>query len=217
MNTLPFHFVVAAAVVACGGASAPSVTAPSAAPSSRYRVGDFVVYRYSGSFSAEPVTMREEVTAQEGLRLRIDVSVTRGAESRRWVQIVTDTKENEANNVLDALYEWQGDKLVKLANEKNADILRLSSWVMVEPDGHATDVAQSACKETVSGSEYACTCTDGKNQMKGAPISFHASDCAAFLWTHASASFRYAGGKDVLRVEVVESGHRDRAAEPLAP
>ncbi len=59
---------------------------PLAAPTTRYRVGDFIVYRYSGAFSTTPVLLREEVRAQQGNRLRIDV--TAGGEIARFEQIL---------------------------------------------------------------------------------------------------------------------------------
>ena len=196
---------------------ASTIVAP-ATSGTRYRVGDFVVYRYSGSFSIASVTLREEVMAQQGTRVRIDVTATRGADVRRWIQVVTDTPENEKGNVVDALYEMQGEKWALLANEKNADLLRLSSWIIVEPDGRATDVASGSCREKIAGVEYDCTCTTGKNLLHAAPITFRATDCKGFLWTHGSASFRDADGKDLVKVEVVETGRNPKATpQPFTP
>ena len=55
------------------------------APATRYRVGDFAVYRYQGAALEEPVTLREEVVAQQGNRLRFDVTAIRASGQRAWI------------------------------------------------------------------------------------------------------------------------------------
>lgn len=109
----PHAILVTIACLGCAAAG-PSVEPLTAAgvagarqpgPATRYRVGDYIVYRYSGAFSTAPVLLREGVRAQQGNRLRIDVTLTRGDEVRRWIQVLTDTAENQQNNVIDGLYE----------------------------------------------------------------------------------------------------------------
>ncbi len=96
---------------------------------SAYRIGDQVTYRYSGSYSAVPVTLEERVLAKEGLQLTIEVQATRGAEQLTWVQVVTDTAENQRAGVVDALYEVvDGERRLlanACANADNADLMRL--------------------------------------------------------------------------------------------
>ena len=97
-------------------ATLQSGTAPVAHPSTHYRVGDFVVYSYTGEALPQPVTLREEIVQREGLRLHIQVEARRGSQVRRWVQVVTDTAENQANNFIDELYELIGTERRRLAN-----------------------------------------------------------------------------------------------------
>lgn len=170
------------------------------APSTRYRQGDFIVYRYSGAFSSAPVTLREEVRAQEGNRLRIDVTATRGAEERRWIQVLTDTPENQRNNVIDALYELIDGKPVKLEHKDNRDAFRLYEWILVMPEGRATDLQQGPCERVLGGTRSACTCTTGKNSWPGRAIHFEEAECPDFLWTHADGRFwDPSSGEDVHR------------------
>ena len=120
----PHPCVLVLGLVACAGAP-PAPSSAAVEPRTRYRVGDFVVYRYSGAFTTAPVELREEVRAQEGERLRIDVTLARGSERSRWVQVLTDTPENQRNNVIDALYELVNEHAVRLDNVDNRDAFRL--------------------------------------------------------------------------------------------
>ncbi|HEY1955786.1 MAG TPA: hypothetical protein VGH28_09235 [Polyangiaceae bacterium] len=196
-------------VLACASAPPPPVVATHRAPTTRFRVGDFVVYRYSGLFTPEPVELRERIAAQDGLRLTIDVTATRGSEQRHWEQVVTDTPENERNGVVDELYEYVGGKRRKLANVGNADLVRLYSWTILQPDGKAHDVRTEKAMLTVGRDNYTCDRKFGKNEWHGKKLQFERFDCPEFLWTHARARFwDDATGEEILRADVSESGNQ---------
>ena len=94
--------------------------------STLYRIGDFVEYRYSGSFSSAPVRLVEEVTEQPGSRLTLTVTASRGQEEMKWVQVVTDTVENQKAEKIDELYLVEDGVRRKLGNAGNRDIYRSS-------------------------------------------------------------------------------------------
>jgi len=200
-------------LLSCACASTPPAP-PVTAPTTRYQIGDYVVYRTSGTALPKPVIMREEIRAVEGNRLRIDVTLTRGKEQRRWVQIITDTPENEQNNILDALYEWHGGKWLQLRNEGNKDILRLAAWTLINPDGRMTDVTTLSCDRTFGGRHFSCTCAQGLNKLNGRVLKFEDSICPDFLWTKGPGGFLdAASGTPVHFMEVTEFGF-DKAITP---
>lgn len=94
-------FVYAAIIVSCGGPQFPAETR--AGSTTRYRPGDYIVYRYSGSYSEQPVFLEERIERVEGNRLWIHVIASRGEERREWIQVVTDTAENQEHNRIDEL------------------------------------------------------------------------------------------------------------------
>jgi hypothetical protein len=198
--------------------STPEVV-PSSVPETRYRVGDFVVYRYAGSALSSPVVLREEVVAQQGNRLRIDVTATRGEEKRRWAQVLTDTPANQKNNVVDALYVAEGERWLRLENTDNHDLYRLYEWVVASPEGRAVDVQSAPCVKEFAETRFDCTCTTGGNRMQGVDVVFEDSECPRFLWTHGPAQFsdRHSGA-DVFSMMVVAFGRvQDATAQPLQP
>lgn len=206
--------LLAAALSSCACA------ATSPAPRTRFRLGDYVVYRYQGPGLAEPVTLREEVTAQEGNRLRIDVTATRdGGAERKWIQVLTDTPENQKANKLDALYESLGGGYVKLSNEGNQDAYRLYEWTLFTPDKPASGILKSECQRPILGHDTTCRCTNGQTEWKGAVLLYEATECPAFLWTNGTSRFTDAAtGEDVLAVEVVEQGRKAASTpQPFEP
>ena len=205
---------LALALIACGCAAAPIA----GAAGTRYRLGDFVVYHYGGPALAEPVTLREEVTAQEGNRLRIDVTATRKTGTRAWVQLLTDTPENQHDNVVDAVWEKADAGFVKLENAKNRDLYRLYEWTLFMPDKPMHGVTQEPCREGVAGRRLACTCRFGLTTYKGASVRVKESECPDFLWTHGPSDVWPVEGEPVFFVEVVEAGRReDATALPFEP
>ena len=196
--------------LSCGSGPRPAAQAVSHPDTStRFRVGDYVVYHYTGLFTSEPVELRERISAREGKRLTIDVVATRGSEQRHWEQVVTDTPENERENVVDELYEHVGAERRKLANVGNADLMRLYSWTVLQPDGKASDVHTEKAMLTMGRDDFTCDRTFGKNTWHGRKVQFESFECPQFLWSHARARFWDDGtGEEILRVDVTESGNR---------
>ncbi len=191
--------------IACGGGAAPVVATKDS--TTRYRKGDFVVYRYAGVYTPEPVELRERIVEQHGDRLTIDVTATRGTEQRHWQQVVTDTPENQKNNVVDELYEYAGSERRKLDNASNADLLRLYAWTMLTPDGKAEDPHTERAMLEIGHDSFTCERTSGKSRWKGRLLKFESFECPQFLWKHARVRFSdEATGEEILRAEVADQG-----------
>jgi len=196
------------AFAACASAPPAPVVARHEA-TTRYRVGDYVVYRYSGLFTPEPVLLRERVAEQRGNRLTIDVVATRGSERRHWQQVVTDTPANERNDVIDELYEYVGSERRKLANVGNADLERLYAWTVLVPDERARGVHTETAMLAIGRDELTCERTFGQNRWHGRALQFESFECPAFLWTHARARFwDDSTGEEILRADVAETGNQ---------
>ena len=189
--------------------AAPTQTATEAAAATRYRKGDYVIYEYSGSALKAPVTLTEEIVAQNGLKLEIQVTAVRGSEKKTWVQVVTDTRENRHSNKMDALYVIEGGKRVQLQNKDNKDAYRLYQWVIPPSDGPFEKKSQAPCTVEVAGQSYELTCTTGQQTVAGKKADVELCDGEAFLWTKASERIRAVDGGEVLyQMTVKEAGRR---------
>lgn len=201
---------VALAAIACEPsiASAPpevAATAPTAAPpapatkaaaqaradeGSRFRVGDYVVYRYTGSFSKLPVVLHERVIEAQGRRLVIEVQAERGDERRHWIQVLTDTQENREANVVDELYEIAQGERRRLDNAGNRDLYRLFEWTLPPCKGDAQAAGKTDLQMEVAGVKFDCTCDKLMRECAGEPAQLETCECPEFVWTHASGEAR---------------------------
>lgn len=199
--------LAAPSLVACGSKPPPPAEAPK--PTTRYRVGDWVVYRYSGSFTKEPVVVREEVVERKDLTLRIAVRAQRGVDRRTWVQVVTDTKENREANKVDALFLEDHGTLKPLANTGNRDLRELWSWTVLTPDAPSTKDTPTKRDVKIGATTFpGCDVTTGEATFAKRKLRFEEVVCEEFLWKHAGATWTDPeNGEEVYRAEVVGFGH----------
>ncbi|MGE0787482.1 MAG: hypothetical protein AB7S26_17545 [Sandaracinaceae bacterium] len=123
-----------------------------------HRVGDRVRYVYTGLFTDDPVTLEEEITEADGLRLTMTVQAHRGPEVRTWIQVVTDTAENRERNVVDELYEVRGSDWVRLANEDNHDLVALYGWTLPDCEPPVAPLPSEERTLSVGESTFHCDC-----------------------------------------------------------
>ncbi|MBX7190737.1 MAG: hypothetical protein K1X94_01685 [Sandaracinaceae bacterium] len=176
----------------------------------RYRVGDYVVYRYSGTLVGEPMLLREEITDQEEDHLTIEVTVTRGdATVRRWAQEVIDTPENQAANRIEALCVFEGES----CHEQPVETLpQLYAGLLVSPDSAPANVTETTETRPIGPLQLECRVRQGDTTIGGRPTRFEELRCPEFLWSNGNAAFvDQASGDFVLQVDVAEFG------SPLGP
>lgn len=199
-----------ALVIAACGASTPHVATQTQAGASgtRYRVGDYVVYRYAGRLiGVEPMLLMEEVISQDGDMLVIEVTLSRGHDTvRAWRQTVIDTEENRAANRVEALCELQGETCVPLANEGNADLMRMYDGLFVTPDAPATGAVTTEESVDVGGTEMTCHVTRSQITRESEPLTMKEIECPDFLWGHAGVSVEMPDKRRVLFVSVQSFG-----------
>lgn len=197
------RWIAAALLLGCAGAP-PAPRAPSQPPT-RYRVGDRIVYRYTGEALAAPVDLEERIVARDGARLRIAVTATRGGEVLRWVQVVTDTPENRAANRVDELYLVADDgREERLPNENNADLLRLYAWTLPAIEAVPTrTISETTQRLSFAGREWTCRVTEQALDGAGDDARMRTSECDELVWTHGPASLTV-GGETLWSVDVVE-------------
>jgi hypothetical protein len=193
--------LLVACVVACGDQHGVTVTPSGGQVSTELHAGDYVVYRFSGSFSEKPVTLREQVVSRESGRVTIDVHATRGREERRWIQVGPDTADARWNNTVDEIYVVRDDGTrERLPNPDNATLMRLYDWVLVPAEGDSTDHESAACDQPIATTRVACVC----ERATHGSIHTELSRCAGFAWQRGPGRFSSASGV-VWQVEVLEA------------
>ncbi|HEY2366059.1 MAG TPA: hypothetical protein VGH87_06735, partial [Polyangiaceae bacterium] len=154
-------------------------------------VGDAIVYRFSGSFSSEPVTVREEVRALQDKRVTIEVHATRGHEERRWVQVGPAGNDARWNNAVDEIKD--------LPNPDDATLARLWEWIVYPAEGEPANKTSAACDQKIGAGTLACTC---ESAVIGA-VQTQQARCP-FAWQRGPAKWTK-NGAVVWQSEIVDS------------
>lgn len=154
---------------------------------SKYSVGDCVTYLYTGSFTPAPVELTERVEEKHGNRLHIAVTARRGNEVRRWLQVVTDTPENQKAEKIDELYRLDGTARVRLANQDNQDVYEMYQWVVFSPQGRATGVTHGRSAFNIGDATFDCDHEHGVFVSPAGRRVFEFATCPDFVWTNGPA------------------------------
>jgi hypothetical protein len=179
---------------ACGGhATGGGVALPSAAgakPSPDLHVGDAIIYRFTGSFSRDPVIVSETVLAMDEKRVTIEVHATRGHEERRWTQIGPAGNDARWNNAVDEIKD--------LPNPDDATLARLWEWVVYPAEGTPSKPESAACDQKLGAATVACTC----ERASIGSVQTEQARCP-FAWQRGPAKWTKDGAV-VWQSEVVE-------------
>jgi len=190
----------------------PSPAAPAneaSAPATRYRLGDWVLYRFSGAYSEQPVQLCERIVAQDGIKLEIEVTMIRGDEKRRWIQAVTDTPENQKSNALDAVYIVEDGKRRQVPTEH---VYKLYDWMLVQLEGKPSEIKASSKGMKFGGRDFTCSVSTGLRVWRGEPARFSFSSCKEFLWTKGPGRiWNPETDKTIFQGEVLRFGRQTRA------
>lgn len=173
---------------------------------SKYKVGDFVEYKFSGTYRETPIFLREEVIEKVGLQLTILVEKIAGGSKTTWKQIVVDTEENQRSNRVERLLEISETGAdLELKNTNNGDLLRLFSGTFLDIKSPMKNITSANSKILVCGVEYPVTIIRGSQEVGGKTYDFEAYESDLFVWKHLGASYKR-NGELFYRAEVVNCG-----------
>ncbi len=161
-----FSTVAAGAVVLCACS-----TGPSGAPTpicSRYEVGDYVIYRtiQIRDGQEETIHLLERVDEKSCQKLVLHDWLVGTGPRREWKMFLTDTPENQANNIADKVMEKTSTGWISV---KTADLQRLFN-TGVDVDGQTKLVSKSEDQCRVDGQVYSCTTKTMCGTVKGVPV-----------------------------------------------
>ncbi|MBK8258307.1 MAG: hypothetical protein IPK82_37270 [Polyangiaceae bacterium] len=192
-----------AAVDAEDGAKMDIVAAVDNASPAPWGAGDFVVYRFTGSFHKSAVTLTERVVARQGDTFTLDVTYDDGktkesirahmkgdspakAEVLRVARLVKGAEQPAAATA----YE---DMLARVALVADQNEARLSSeTVKVQVTGHGS---------------VACEKTTFRVKVGNETATMRTLESAAFAWGDLGAEITTAAGKLIYKAEIVDAGH----------
>lgn len=178
-----------------------------AAPAHAARMpGDFVVYRFSGSFRKTPLTLSEKVIARNGSIVTIDLALKDG-DKKEELRVKIDEASPSRNEVVSvARLEGGAEKPATLeAYEK------LMTRTTLSADQNEALVGTEDVTVDVGGAAVPAKRTTYRVRVGKKEATLRTLESAAFAWGDVGGEITAANGKVLYKAEVIEAGHGDAA------
>lgn len=182
------------------------------APGNVQKPGDYVTYRFSGSFRKTPLTLTQRVVDVQGPKVTVDVTLKDGARSQALRAQFAGTPGG-ANLELIRVSRLDGTTERTVSNDAYDALM---AKTMLAADRNEELVGTEAVDVTIAGRSIACTKTSyrvvvGKDK---AIMSTLTSD--AFAWGDLGGEIRRDDGRILYRAEVVDLGNDKPATDRVA-
>ena len=158
--------------------------------SSKFEVGDYVVYKYSGSYRPEPIFLTEKVLSKtDKNKLEILVEWKSGNETRTWKQYVTDNQYNRSNNIVDRLVKIDGANEIELPNKDNQDLYRLYEGTYLMTQRSSRLIREEKKNMQAGAGNYLSRIRTYETKALGKRVEMTVVDSDEFKWTNISSNY----------------------------
>jgi len=165
------------------------------------RPGDFIVFRFSGSYRKAPITMTERVVARGDDKLTVDVDIT-GDQHHEQLRLRLDDSAT------------QHGKLISVAR-RNAGALepfgvarygKLMEDITLSADSNEGLIEYAEVTVDAGGHQLPCTRSSYKVHIGNRAAILQTLSSDAFPWGHAGGEIRGLDGSLLYRAELVDMG-----------
>ncbi len=192
--------------------TAPEKAAASKPVAAPWATGDFVVYRFTGSFHKTPVTLTEKVIARQGDAFTLDVTYDDGSAKESFRAHMKGDSPMRADVVSVA-------RLVK-GVEKAAPISlydEVFAKVALVADQNEAQLGTEAVKLNVAGhGTMACERATYRVKVGTETATMRTTESDAFAWGDVAAEITGANGKLIYKAEIIDAGHESAKAPAIA-
>jgi hypothetical protein len=166
--------------------------------------GDFIVYRFTGSFRKAPLTLTERVIERRGAMLTVDITAEEG-ETKRQLRV----KINEASAVKNDVVAVS---VIENGAEKPAGIeayeALLAETSLAADENEAMLGAEDAMLD-LGGAPLPVRKTSYRVRVGKKQATLRTVESEGFAWGDLGGEITAGNGKVLYRAEVVELGHSD--------
>lgn len=188
-------------------APSPEAKATEAAETTGARkAGDFIVYRFSGSFRKAPITLTERVIARNAAVLTVDITVEAG-ETKRQLRVKIDEASAVKNDVVAVSLLEDG---VETPAGIEAYEALLAETALAADENQAMLGAEDAMLD-VGGAPIPVRKTSYRVRVGKKQATLRTVESEGFAWGDLGGEITALNGKVLYRAEVVELGHSDGA------
>jgi hypothetical protein len=201
--------VVSAAVSTTSSARAGAHAA--ASPGQGLQVGDYVVYRFSGSFrraSPAPLMLTERVLGKDGAVVVLELVLDDGRKQER-LRIRKDATPGSLEEVFDVTRVEAGVERSATIDEYAA----LMAKTVLAADENEAELGTETTNVDVGGKTLHCKKTSYRVRVGNHEATMSTVASEAFPWGDLAGDITTVDGHVLYRVEVVEAGSGARAGE----
>lgn len=175
-----------------------------------WATGDFVVYRFSGSFLKAPVTLTEKVVARQGDAFILDVTYDDGNAKEAFRAHMKGDSPMHGDVV-------SVGRMVK-GVEKAAPLSlydEVLGRVALVADQNEAQLGNEKVKLPVAGhGTLACERSTYRVKVGKQTATMRTTESDAFAWGEIGAEITAANGKVIYKAEIVDAGHEGAAKQP---
>ncbi len=168
------------------------------------KAGDFIVYRFTGSFRKAPLTLTERVIERRGAMLTVEITADEG-DTKRQLRV----KINEASAVKNDVVAVS---VIEGGVEKEAGIeayeALLASTSLAADENEAVIGSEDAMLD-VGGAPLPVRKTSYRVRVGKKSATLRTVESEGFAWGDLGGEITAENGKVLYRAEVVELGHSD--------
>lgn len=182
---------------------------PAAAPATVGRMpGDFVVYRFTGSFRKTPLTLSQKVVAREGSIITVDLSLSDGS-TKDEMRVRID--EASPTQILSASLLDKGVEKPSTVDAYEALMLRTT----LSADANEALVGTEDVTVDVGAAQLPAKRTTYRVRVGKKTALMSTFESAGFAWGDVGGEIA-SGGKVLYKAQVIEAGHTDGAKASAA-
>ncbi len=164
-------------------------------------VGDYVTYRFSGSYRSAPVVVSQRVAARSSDSLTMVMTVEDGAQVLR-LRLTFDERPETRGEVLSVLRLEGGEQ----HNYGIAAYERLMSEIMLSADDNEAQLSTTSTSVEVANRSFAATRVRYRVRVGAHQAIMETISAPDFVWGDLGGSIRTLDGKLLYKVEIVDAG-----------
>ncbi len=193
--------------------SAPETETPAATPDEAVaqKPGDYVTYRFSGSFRKTPLTLIQRVVDVKGSMMTVDITLKEGTRSDT-LRARFDSKPG-SHAELAGVFRLEGGEEKAVSNDAYDTLM---SRTILAADRNEELLATENVDVTVSGHSIACTKTSYRVVVGKSKATMSTLTSDAFPWGDLGGEIRRDDGRVLYRAEVTDVGNDAPGAQQVA-
>jgi hypothetical protein len=186
--------------------AAAQTPATTADDTSARKPGDFIVYRFSGSFRKAPLTLTERVIDRRGATLTVDFTADDGS-TKRELRVKIDEASSTKNDVVAvARVEGGAEKPATIA-----DFEALMAETALAADENEARLGAEDTTLAFGGAPLAVRKTSYRVRVGKKHATLRTLESDGFAWGDLGGEIT-AGSKVLYKAEVIDLGHTDLGA-----